>query len=1187
MCTPQCIIEKLGGLAFDEAIKAGKYVLHYTKNLQKLQVKLRDLGGCMETITRKVNEAIGRGDEIEVNVRHWRTDAESLKDDIEQLIGESTTKANISCIACSCPNIVWRYKFSKQAEEKMAGADELIVKYNDFNHQISHPRSHYKENLQKLIDKQRDLGDCRETITREVSEANGRGDEIEDNVSRWQTDADSLLDDIEQFIRESTNICSTECPSPDITWQYKFSKQAEEKIEGADGLIIKYHNFNHQISHPRPRPPELESLSDKNYVNFDSRASIFKDIMDALRDSNANMIGVFGLGGVGKTTLVKEVAEQMRKDGIFKQVAMAVVSRDLNVKEVQSRLAASLNFKFKAEANDQLGRATELWNKLTNGDKYLIILDDTWEKVDLKEIGIPCTDKKKSCKVVLTSRKEDLLRTTMKADRNFRIGVLSEAEAMDLFKKKVGKTIESQPEIDSLAQEVCRKCKGLPVAINAIGAALEDKPCSTWRNALVKLERHMFTQIEGVDPSVLASLYVSYDMLRSPDAQSHSRSSDAQSRSDAQSCFLLCCLFHEDAEIPIDELTRLCIARSLLAQNPFTLDEARNAVHTVVDDLKSASLLTTGSHENVVRIHDVIRDVGISIAGDQDEAFLIDHGAPQWPLIPTNAPSYSAISLAFKDIKRLPSGLVYPQLHTLIVENSKISDVEFPDNFFNGMTQLSVLEITTMRMQRLPSSFAKLAKLRMLYLDGCKLADIAVLKHLKSNLKVLGIRRSSIEALPPEIGQLTSLRVLDLEDCDKLKVIPRGVISNLTGLEELYFPFEFAEWKATIDEQQDTSNRDNVSLEDLRRLLNDGQLTTLHIHIPDVKLLPNDDLIFANLKGFKISVGSKFGYWEGKFGTTRTCMLKAEGIQLRNEFISLVDKAEVLLLKGIQLTVYPFRLSNKLTVLTIEKFELKYLFTPTTAKELVHLEKLEVKSCEIMEGIVGFEGQKDENEITGEVKFSKLKQLKLTSLPNLISFFAKKEEMGTTMGSFSTRAQPLFNEQVIFPVLKRLTIAGLGSIIKIWDKQLVVVWQEQGSFCQLTNLEVRDCSKLMHVFPSNMHPLLKNLEELKVEGCRTMKGIAKFEGERDEDGVRNEIVSPAREHLEMVGVTEIEDKQPLPESRKEVESLCRPLNNDDIIVFPRLKTVTLWELPKLKSFYSETQGIFSHKVQRTSLPFFT
>ncbi|XP_058213016.1 disease resistance protein At4g27190-like [Rhododendron vialii] len=670
----------------------------------------------------------------------------------------------------------------------------------------------------------RDLVDRMEITERKVGEAKDRGEKIEKHVLHWQQYADKLKNDIERLIEESTtnaNMRCIACSCPNIMWRYKLSKQVEEKIGNANKLIEKNDKFK-EISHPRPRPSGLESLSDKNYVNFDSRASIFKGIMDALRDSSINMIGVFGLGGVGKTTLVKEVGEQMRRDGTFKQVAIAVVSKDLNVKEVQSRLAGSLNFKFKAMADDQEGRANELWNKFTNGDEYLIILDDIWEEVKMEAIGIPCTN----CKVVLTSRNEDLLSTVMEVDRNFSIAILSSADAWTLFTKKVGNSIQSQPEINSLAYEVCERCKGLPVAINALGEALKGKQEHAWKTALDKLDKYMLTKIEGINPSVLASLRVSYDMLHSVDAKS---------------CFLLCCLLAKDAEIPIDELMRLCVARNLLDQNPCTLDKARNAVRTVVDTLKSASLLTTGGHETIVKIHDVIRDVGISIAREE-EAFLVDHGALRWPRNPTNGPSYKAMSLNFKNIKGLPDGLVYPQLHTLMVDNTKLSDLEVPDNFFNGITQLVVLTFTRMRMRRLPSSLAKLTNLQLLYLNRCKLADIAIIKDLKSNLEVLSLRGSSIKALPPEIEQLTSLRLLDLLDCDELMVIPRGVISNMTSLEEVYFPKGFEKSEAKIDEQQDTSSRDNSTLEELRASLANVQLTTLHIHVPNVEPLPKEDL---------------------------------------------------------------------------------------------------------------------------------------------------------------------------------------------------------------------------------------------------------------------------------------------------------------------------------------------------------
>ncbi|KAH7855826.1 hypothetical protein Vadar_029442 [Vaccinium darrowii] len=1060
MCTPQCIFEKLGGLAFDEAIKAGKYVVRYAKNLKNMQIEMRDLDDRREDIESKVREAHDRGEEIKVDVLHWQTDVDKLKNDVDRLVRQSTDRENMRCITCSCPNIMTRYKLSKLAEENIVAANNLIKKSN------------FEE-----------------------------------------------------------------------------------------------------ISRPRPRPPELESLADNNYVNYDSRASIYKDLMDALKVSNVNMIGVYGLGGVGKTTLVKEVGDQMRQDGTFKQVAIAAVSKDFNVKEVQSKLVESLNLKLKATTDDQEGRRTELWNKLKNGDKYLVILDDIWEMVDLKKIGIPISDGKIGCKVVLTSRKEDLLRITMKADRNFRIAELPEEEAWDLFKKKVGNSIESQPEIYPLACELCKKCNGLPLAINALGTALQDKPDYTWKNASDKLKKYMLTQIEGIDRGVIATLRVSYDMLQS---------------SDAQSCFLLCCLFAEDAEIPIDDLTRHCVARRLLAQNPHTLDEARNAVCTVVDVLKSASLLTTGSHENVVKIHDVIRDVGISISRDE-KAFLIDHGALRWPENPKNGPSYSTISLNFKNIKRLPGGLVYPQLYTLMVDSSELSDLEVPDNFFNGMTQLTVLSFTKMRMRRLPSSLAKLKYLRMLNLNGCELEDIAILKDMKSNLEVLSLRGSSIKALPPEIAQLTSLRLLDLRDCSSLIEIPQGIISNLTNLEELLFPDNFNQWEAAIDKKKEVtnSNSKNMGLEELRQSLDNGQLTTLHIFIPNVMLLPKDGLKFENLKKFRILVGSNFDWfenfkWYEKFPGTR--VLEHKGSSLRNEFIPLVYKAEALSLNGIKglkevfhdrgaangfpnlkyLEVkscdddlkyflgepkssvqshglHPLPSFNKLTRLTIEKCKLRYLFSPAAAGGLVNLEQLEVWSCEIMEAIVGFEGQNDENELTGDVMFSKLKKLLLRDLPNLTSFYAEKEKTQTTTESSSGHPQPLFNNKVILPVLEELKVESLDSIEEIWDKQSPSVNQETVFFGQLRTMIVRQCKKLMNLVPSNILPRLQNLQDLRVASCPNVKFVVFKNGNEEEAA------------------------------------------NDSTLIIPRLTHLEIRNMEKLKSFYSSSttssaQSLFNHQV---------
>ncbi|RVW53318.1 hypothetical protein CK203_088527 [Vitis vinifera] len=64
------------------------------------------------------------------------------------------------------------------------------------------------------------------------------------------------------------------------------------------------------------------STNDEVFFNektsfLESRASTLNKIMDALRDHNINLIGVRGMAGVGKTTLLKQVAQQAKQQQLF------------------------------------------------------------------------------------------------------------------------------------------------------------------------------------------------------------------------------------------------------------------------------------------------------------------------------------------------------------------------------------------------------------------------------------------------------------------------------------------------------------------------------------------------------------------------------------------------------------------------------------------------------------------------------------------------------------------------------------------------------------------------------------------------------------------------------------------------------------------------------------------------------
>ncbi|XP_028122760.1 disease resistance protein At4g27190-like [Camellia sinensis] len=987
----------------------------------------------------------------------------------------------------------------------------------------------YKKKQEKLEVEIKNLEEKRKQIKEKVDEAITRGEEVDEPVSNWLAEVEER---VPKFKDENTVNENMQCSvflCPDYISRYRMSKEAENKIEEVK-KFTQSGNFS-TVAHPKPFAQELQfTSSSTNYVNFESRELVFNNIMAALQNSNVKMIGVYGTGGVGKTTMNR----------LFDEVVVAVVSQDANVSNIQGQLAVRLNLELQGETHE-VGKASKLWNRLNNGKKNLIILDDMWQNLDLKRIGIPIIDGNNCCKVVMTSRIRGVLEE-MHVDRYVPMQVLSKKEAWALFKTKVGNSVDS-PELHDIADAVCKECGGLPVAILAVGAALKYKKKYVWEDVLDQFKDSMLKNIAGIDAKVYASLKLSYDRLES---------------SDAKSCFLLCCFFPEDANISIEVLARHCIARSLLGQNTNTLRRASRRVLTVVDILKDACLLLKGKDENFVKMHDVIRDVALSIAKDDGKEILVKHGDKKW-LEKDTCESSSAMSLRFDNTLELLDDLVCPQLHTLTILWDISPLLNVPDRFFSGMEKLTILELHRICMLP-PLSLANLVNLRMLWLDDCKLGDIAILKDLNNNLEILSLRGSNIEVLPSEIGQLTRLRLLDLGNCYKLREIPQGVISNLSRLEELYILDEYRQ------------ERSKVNLDELGKLT---QLTTLQIHIPNVMLLPKD-FCFENLIRFKISIG--IGMRKGMgISKTYSKSCKLWGVSLMDKFIVLLLTAEALLLEnieGLQEVLHdrggegslmerhglnPSGFFNNLIELTIKDCRLEYLFSLSCARGFSRLQRLQIVDCEMMEAIVGIEEEKDEDELSSQViNFSQLKYLDLVNLPKLISFYPKVEKMTTSEGNSSTQAQSLFNEKVTFPTLETLQIKRLKKITEIWDRKLL----PSESFQQLRNVTIKSCKKLVNVGSSNMPRQLPKLKRLEASQCQELKVIVLKNGGEEEEKAENN--NNTNSFLQLTSLT-LEDLQSLKSfftSRSETQSLFTSQ-----VTFPALERLQIKRLTKITKIW--------------------
>ncbi|CAL5391532.1 unnamed protein product [Camellia sinensis] len=1002
----------------------------------------------------------------------------------------------------------------------------------------------YKKKQKKLEVEIKNLEEQRKQIEEKVDEAITRGEEVDEPVSNWLAEVEERVQKIKDDNTINANMQCFKFSCPDYISRYQMSKEAENKMKEVKNLT-QSGNFS-IVAHPKPFAQELQfPSSSANYANFESRELVFNNIMVALQDSNVKMIGVYGTGGVGKTTMVEEIGKQV-KNGLFDEVVVAVVSQDANVSNIQGQLADRLNLELKGET--EVGKANQLWNRLNNGKKNLIILDDMWQELNLKTIGIPITDGNNCCKVVITSRIRGVLEK-MHVDRYVPMQVLLEKEAWALFKMKAGNSVDS-PELHDIADAVCKECGGLPVAILAVGAALKDKKKYVWEDVLDQFKDSMLKNIVGIDPKVYASLKLSYDRLES---------------SDAKSCFLLCCFFPEDTNISIEVLARHCIARSLLGQNTNTLRRASRRVLAVVDILKDACLLLEGKYENFVKMHDVIRDVAVSIAKDDGKEILVKLGVKEWPEKDT-CESYSAISLRFDNTLELPDYLLCPQLHTLSILSkrniSKYLLLNVPDRFFSGMEKLTILELNRICMLP-PLSLANLVNLRMLWLHDCELGDIAILKDLNNDLEILSLRGSNIEVLPSEIGQLTHLRLLDLEKCYQLTVIPQGVISNLSRLEELYILDNLTPWEATRGNEE----RSKVNLDELGKLT---QLTTLQIHIPNVMLLPKDSCL-ENLLKFKISMGKEYD-----FSRTYSKSCKLAGVTLMDKLIILLMRAEELHLEkieGLQEVLHnrgeegyllerhglnPSGFFNNLIELTIADCRLKYLFSLSCARGFPRLQTLQIIGCKMMEAIVGIEEEKDEDELSSQViNFSQLKYLRLKNLPKLISFYPKVEKMTASEGNSSSLAQSLFNEKVTFPALETLYIIGLTKITEIWDRKLLLL----EFFRQLRDVDILRCEKLVNVGSFNMPRQLPKLEKLNVSFCRELKVIVLKNGGKEEEKAKNNNNTISFPQLTSLRLEDLQSLKSFFTSRSEAQSLFSQ------VTFPALKTLYIARLTKITEIW--------------------
>ncbi|KAL1174824.1 hypothetical protein V6Z11_A04G042800 [Gossypium hirsutum] len=567
---------------------------------------------------------------------------------------------------------------------------------------------------------------------------------------------ENWLKDVKEMIREA-QVVENKVSNGRYLCRACYGKLVDEKTREMKEFLDKAPNASEGLAIDGPsgglRLETSELVGEK---------AVRDEIWLCLMQEEVSKIGVWGMGGVGKTTIMKHIHNDLLKEQRFESVIWVTISKGFSVIKLQDDIASALNLKEDlAKEGNKVRREAILSEMLKRAGKHALILDDVWDKVSLEEVGIPEPSGRNGCKLVLTTRSEHVCKYM--GCKVIKVKPLSEEQALILFLNKVGPNIVQNPTIMPTLKLVVNECAGPPLTIVVVAGTMkgEDDP-RIWKNALKELKERI-AKVEEVEAEVIERLKFSFDHLK-----------DGK----VKSCFLYCALYPEDFEINKDELIECWIDERSIDEMD-TRQEMEDKGLAILKKLEDNCLLENVSSAKV-KMHDAVRDMALSITSINPR-YMVQAGLEleELPEKEQWSPDIEKVSLMLNSILEIPTDVLPTKcqlLTTLLLQQNPIKKI--PYSFFTNMPCLSVLNLSATTIKSLPNSISELKNLTTLLLRGCTgLRDLPCLSMLQE-LKKLDLCWTSIEEVPEGMDMLIKLRYIDLE-VGTLKEIPAGLFAVL------------------------------------------------------------------------------------------------------------------------------------------------------------------------------------------------------------------------------------------------------------------------------------------------------------------------------------------------------------------------------------------------------------------------
>uniref|UniRef100_A0ACD5ZKQ0 Uncharacterized protein n=1 Tax=Avena sativa TaxID=4498 RepID=A0ACD5ZKQ0_AVESA len=494
-----------------------------------------------------------------------------------------------------------------------------------------------------------------------------------------------------------------------------------------------------------------------------------------------NVVSIVGCGGLGKTTLAKQVYDKL--GAYFECRAFVSISRTPDMIGILSCILSEVsNGKEHARASYQ--QIVHQIRKILTDKRYLIIIDDVWD-VQTWEL-LYCALIKNDCGSVImtTTRINSVAKSCCSSDGDlvYKIHPLGIADSKKLFFKRIfGCEEKCPPSLREASEDILKKCGGLPLAINTISSMLATgKTKEEWGRV-----RSSIGFAQGRSSDIDAMSYIlSLSYLDLPLY--------------LRSCLLYLTMFPEDYEVGMEQLVHRWIFEGLIhgEDDEDLVELGETYFHELVNRslIQPRSIWYNGKARSC-QVHDTILDFLIYKSSEENFCTLLsNHSKPD------------------SVVRRLP-----------LMGNEDRERVEQLD-----LSHARSLAGVRYSQDYLPS-LARLNALRVLDVHDCTglgnhhVRDIGKLVQLR----YLNISRTKITELPKEIGDLEFLEMLDASKSG-LHGLPESV-TRLKRLARLFVPegTKLPDGIGNMENLQELGHNIDIYVQSMKFLEGLGRLTNL------------------------------------------------------------------------------------------------------------------------------------------------------------------------------------------------------------------------------------------------------------------------------------------------------------------------------------------------------------------------